>query len=233
MPGSRKYRRKKSYRRRTNNGYSWKHNAAAAAGLAYSAYSNRAAIWEAINKLRGLVNSEMYKYDQSQTSLQLTNSGGTLHISSVAQGDGDNARTGNSLFARCVNIKGILRFNSASSKLYQPCRLMVVQDSQQIGDTSPGVTNVLESATTYGHMNSDTVGRFKVLYNKVFNLNTGANVSIPFTINLPMRHHIRYNGTAATDIQRGGLYFMYMSNESVSTDQPYMDYECRLSYHDN
>lgn len=227
----RRYRRRRPYRRSGGSRWgSWfRKGVNSIASAAYN--SGSTAVWNEIYKIKGLVNSEMYKYDQSQTGLSLTNSGGVLHVTSVAQGDGDSARTGNSILARSVNIKGVLKYNSVGTVFAQPCRLIVVIDTQQVGDASPTVATVLEQATTYSHINSDTAGRFKVLYNRVYNLNSGTAAAIPFQINIPMRHHVRYNGTLSTDIQKGGIYFLYMSNESST--YPTMDYECRLSYHDN
>ena len=48
------------------------------------------------------------------------------------------------------------------------------------------------------------------------------------------RHHIRYNGVDATDIQKGGLYLLINSSETIISDQPpRIDYNIRLGYHDN
>ena len=43
--------------------------------------------------------------------------------------------------------------------------------------------------------------------------------------------HIRYNGTADTDIQKGGLYILFISDQA--SDYPTCDYQTRLGYHDN
>lgn len=234
--------RKKSFRRRRRGARrsefsrygSWFRKGIDPTTAISTAWANRPTVEQlgwAVDKLKGLVNSEMFKYDQSQTALNLTNSGGILHLTSVTQGDGDGQRTGNSIFVRSVNIKGVLKFNTSSTSFGQPCRLMVVLDTQQGSDSSPSVLNILESATTYSHLNSETVGRFKILKSYIINLSTGTNPVRPFQINIPMRHHVRFNGTAPTDIQRGGLYFVYMSNEGSL--YPTMDYEARLSYHDN
>lgn len=225
MSYPRKFRRKPYRTRRARRGRG---------GSRYTVYGSasylaKKALW-GLQKIRGLVNSEMYKYTQSQSGVSVTNSGGTIAMTTIAQGDGDGARTGNSILVKSLNIKGNLIYNTGASKLYQPVRLFIVMDTQQVGDSSPTIGNVLEQVATYGHISASTAGRFKVLYNRVFTL-TGSNAGIPFQINIPLQHHVRYNGTASSDIQKGGLYFMYCSNES--TLAPTMDYESRTCYHDN
>lgn len=228
------YRKRKTYRRR----FAGRRRTGRASWGSYfrrgvSAVQNIASLWSAIRSIKGKINSEMYKLDQSQTGVNLSTTGGVIHCTAVAQGDGDGNRTGNSIFCRALNIKGVLQFNASSAVLSQAIRLIVVRDVQQVGDTSPTCSNLLESITTYSHLNSDTVGRFKVLYNHVFTVDTQNGVMKPFQINLPLYSHARFNGTASTDIQKGGIYFMVLSNVAAASNPPTMDYEMRLSYHDN
>jgi len=182
-----------------------------------------------VRYIRGLVNSEMFKYDQSQTANSVTQAGTVLALTSIAQGDGDGNRTGNSIFVRSINFKGTLTYNTMGNN-EQFVRIILFEDTQQISDTSPSLADVLEAGTTFSHLNSNTVGRFKILYNHVFALSQN-RPGIPFEINKSMRHHVRYNGTAGTDIQRGALYMMWLSDSS--SNYPQLNYETRTSYHDN
>lgn len=184
-----------------------------------------------VNYIRGLVNSEMFKYDTT-ASLAVTTSGNMDLINDMAQGDGDNTRTGNSIYIRQVDIRGELVMDTDATST--TVRLMLVCDTQQIGDTAPGVGDVLDSAlntfSVYRPLNSDTVGRFNVLYARNYILNP-QRPSCLFRIFRKMRLHTRFNGIAATDIQRNGLYLLAISNEA--TNAPAVVYTCRVSYHDN
>ena len=51
-------------------------------------------------KLKGLVNSEMFKYDVNQSGTAITSAGYASNLAGVAVGDTDVTRTGNSIFAR-------------------------------------------------------------------------------------------------------------------------------------
>lgn len=185
-----------------------------------------AGVW----KLKGLVNSEMLKKDKQITGT-VDSTGSVTHVTDIAQGDGEGTRTGNSIFCRALNWKGQV-FRTTSGNALQSFRIMVVQDGQQITDSGPGVTDILESATVYSHLNKNTVGRFKVLYNRVFLMSSTGELGKNVNINIPMRHHVRYNGSATSDIAKGGLYVLLLSDQS-STNYPSIQSELRLSYHDN
>lgn len=182
-------------------------------------------------RLKGLVNSEMYKLDGSIGPSNITTSGSVTHLTPVAQGDGVGARTGNSIFVRSWNLKSLLSRTTAGDAA-QYVRISVVMDTQQIGDTAPAYTDIYSASTPYSHLNPATVGRFKVLWSRCYNLDVGAVLSKSVMINLPMRHHVRYNGSASTDQQKGALYLCYVSTQGTS-DYPVITGEARLSYHDN
>lgn len=181
-------------------------------------------------RLKGLVNSEMYKLDLIGNSNTIDTAGGLTHLSSIAQGDGDGQRTGNSVFVRSINIRGVVYRNAAGAST-QVVRLSVIMDTQQVGDTSPTFASIYEGTDVNSHLNSDTVGRFKVLKNLILTVDSAGQSGKAFLINLPMRHHVRWNGTASTDIQKGGLYFSIVS--ASATNAPTVTWDGRVSYHDN
>lgn len=227
MPYPRKYqrgyRRRKTYRKKGSSGFG---------GMSLSS-AWKTAKWaaNAAWKLKGLVNSELKKVDYTAAGTNVTNAGTVVDLNNIGQGDTDNARNGNSLYVRSLNWKGYLARPTAGD-VVQCVRLVVFMDTQQVGDTAPTLNNVLDNITPYSHLNSDTVGRFKILCNKVLTLDTAKSLSQQFEINIPMRHHIRYNGTTGTDVQKGGLYLGFLSTQGTS-NYPTISYEARLCYHDN
>lgn len=192
----------------------------------------KSAAWAArqIWKLKGLVNSEMYKLDTAWATSAITQ-GSTSHRTGVAQGDGDGERTGNSIFVRAYNFKGIITRNSSGASI-QTVRISLIIDTQQVGDTNPSYTDIYESVSPFAHLNSNTVGRYKVLWTQTYVLDSVQRPFALVNINLPMRHHVRFNGTSASDIQRGGIYMCFATDEP-GVNQPSIAGEHRLSYHDN
>lgn len=179
-------------------------------------------------KLKGLINSEKKKFDRTEGAKTPDNTGIVDNLVGIAQGDGDQDRNGNSIYVRSVNIKGNIKINAAASNTF--IRVSVVQDTQQIADTVPAWTDIYESADVNAHLNNLTVGRFKVLKDRTFRLDADDPGKM-FEINLPMRHHVRYNGSATSDIQKGAIYLCMVSNEPANT--PTLSYQSRVSYHDN
>lgn len=226
MPYPRKYQR--GYKRRS---YRKKNSSSGFGGMSLSS-AWKTAKWAAQQawKLKGLVNSEMLKLDILNTGTTISNAGVVTHMSAIAQGDSDSSRHGNSVYCRSLNIKGFVRINaSATSTCY---RIAVIIDTQQVGDTSPTFSDIYENSDVSSHLNNATVGRYKVIYNKVYTLVPTNDSAIRyFDINLPMRHHVRFNGSASSDVQKGGIYLVRVSNEA--TNVPTDNFESRLSYHDN
>lgn len=179
--------------------------------------------------LKGLVNSEMLHNDDSITANVVNSTTGLVkHLSDIAQNDTDTGRTGNSILARSLLHR--FRIKMSASATTTIVRMMLVIDTQQISDTVPVVTDILQLADVDAPLNKENAGRFKVLLNKTISLTTNSpQYHVEKFFNL--YHHIRYNGTATSDIQKGGLYFMALSDQTTNT--PTADGWWRLGYHDN
>lgn len=183
--------------------------------------------------LSGLVNSELFKYDTNATSQAIDeDSPYVLNLTAIGQGDNTAQRTGNSILARKLNIRMLFRQDNNQEA---SVRIMLVRDKQQVGDTAPTVADVLANTTMTSFLLASTAGRFDILYNRVITLIPSQSTQRQLAINKVMRSHVRYNGTATTDIQKNGLYLMIFSTRtSVEADGPVLEnISTRLSYHDN
>lgn len=220
------YRRPSSRRRRPGSAVPWYSRKYSTLEIAQKAYSTA-------KYLTGLVNSEVHKFDGSNT-VTPTYSGGLDNLCGIAQDDTDAGRTGNSIFVRKLGIRGIVNWNSAVAGSSQLVRLMVIIDKQQISDTAPGAADVLESTGSSqainSFLNSATVGRFTVLKSIVLRVDAD-DPQRTFQMNIPLKHHIRYNGGGSGDGQKGLIYLLYVSD--ASTNNPSVVYSHRLSFHDN
>lgn len=178
--------------------------------------------------IRGLVNSEMFHHDVGHDATAVPNTGLIYPIVSLAIGDGDGARTGRSVFLRTLLSR--IRFTKHASASTTVIRLMLIQDNQQISDTTPAIADILQYVDVDSPLNLNSSGRFKVLKNATIMLDT--NKPMYHTEKYrKLWHHVRYNGDAATDIQKGGLYWLMLSDQVTNT--PVVDYYTRVGYHDN
>lgn len=196
----------------------------------YSALDMAKGALRGVKYLKGLVNSEMFKLDTA-VSGGVPDTGGVSSICAIAQGDGYAARTGNSILAKSISWRGVWERTTAGNAV-QHIRICIFSDSQQVGDTAPSFTDVFTTAASTSFLNPLTVGRFSILWSKEFILDTAGGLGDSFDVTLPLQHHIRYNGTASSDIQKGGLYIATISTQA-SANYPTLTSVVRLSYHDN
>lgn len=221
MPGyaKRSYRSKRGSKRRSGPKYTTYGSAKFLANKAV----------RGVQYLKGLVNSELYKFDAGATASAVVTTPVVAHVTGLGNGDGEGQRTGNSVLAKSLNVRGTMTVDTAGATTN--ARFCVIRDKQQIGDSFPGWTDVFEAANPYAFLKKETVGRFEILYNKQVVLVPAGDASWNFAISIPMQSHIRYNGTGGGDIQKNGLYVMYCSDRS--TLNPTLNYATRLQYHDN
>ena len=177
----------------------------------------------------------MHKID-STNAYNPTSTGLITGINFIPQGDDEGQRQGNSVLLRKVaNQISIEKAVSVPSTLV---KVMLILDLQQSPDVSPNVSDVIEPsqvATTFAPMarlNKTTVGRFTILSSRLVYLNT-FKTSAVINLNKIMRHHVRFNGPASTDIQKGGIYLMTISDQANAIDAPLCRRTTRIQYHDN
>jgi len=216
--GGNNYGRKKKRMRRVP-WYEKKYNAAQ---LAHKAYKG-------VMYLKGLVNSEMFHL-VTASNTTVSNTGTVIHCTAIAQGDNIGSRQGNSILLRNVLARITLEQNaSATSSFY---RVMLVFDTQQVGDTAPGVSDILNSVSTLSSLNVAQPGRFSVLKNWFLETSNGQGTAkILEFYDGNIMTHVKYNGTANTDIQQNGLYLLLLSDQASNT--PTVTYNIKIGYHDN
>lgn len=181
---------------------------------------------------------------------QTGNVSAVINLCAIAQGTDINQRVGNEIKVLGVNLKAVVNeFGSARS-----VRTMLIQDTQQISDTSPSISDMFAySAPNNYLLNIQNNKRFKILERSEIRYSymgvySGSNS--PFTggnpfpeLNLfhkfkyPLR--VRYNGSATSDVQKNALYLVILGSKECSDDTGanagstlYVPYMCRLKYID-
>lgn len=194
----------------------------------YSTAQIARAAWRSAKYIRTLVNSEVFKHDVTGSDA-INNTWHIYPLTNIAMTSSYSTRTGNSILVKSLMRR--IRVSRSSDAASTTVRMVLLQDKQQISDTSPAAADVFEvpaDIDTLLHRNN--VGRFTILADK----------TVVLTADTPVYHaekyrriqqHVRYNGAAATDIQKNGLYFLIMSDQSANT--PTFDHYFRVSFHDN
>nr|WAE43156.1 MAG: capsid protein [Cressdnaviricota sp.] len=192
--------------------------------LARSAYKG-------VQVLRGIINSEMFHLD---STIDLgSNQTSITPLLAIGSGDTDSTRTGNSLLIKRWSANGYMYIESTQTTNTR-VMLALVQDKQQVGDTTPAINQIFSNATSPSTLlNSSNLGRFSILMRKQYSLSSndaGNNVK-QLKFFKRFNFHARYNGTSSTDIQKNGLYLVIITSEP--TKYPTVHFESRISYHDN
>lgn len=225
----RRYNRRRNYRRRRRpQSNSWFNTSKFTPQKAYALASQAAKdIWY----IKGLVNSEMlHATFTGSGTLGNASSPTVLNLTALAQGDTVAGRTGNSILLRGLQMR--FQFTNNASAINTLYRVILVQDNQTVSDeTTLAVTDILDTASTLAPISVANAGRFKILKNWYFGTNTVAATQKVIQQYLKMYHHVRYNGAASTDIQKGAIFLIAFCDQSVN--QPVFSYNIKTNYHDN
>lgn len=156
-------------------------------------------------------------------------------MTSIAQGDTNTSRTGVKVTAKSLYIRGTLVQTGQDSV----CRMVVVCDRQQEGDTAPTLGQVLGDGTigpVYGATNLLYSGRFQILMDKVYSLDASdkPNINLKYYLKLNKGKgiNVRYNGSGSTDIQKNGIYVFFVSNVTAANTGPLFYGQIRLGFTD-
>lgn len=198
----------------------------------YSISDIASSAWKGVKLLSNFINSETHCL-HTTFSGNISNTSTLTHLSAVAQGDGTNQRTGNSILLRSFEIRLSSEINTSAtvSKL----RHIIFMDNRQVADTAPTEAEVIQSAgNPYSPRRLDNMNRFIILVDNFQVLSTNDNQAFKIEkhINLEGRNlHITFNGSSGTDINQKGLYMLSLSNEATNT--PSMTGYAALYFHDN
>lgn len=180
-----------------------------------------------VRAIKDLINVELFNFDISG-SISNNTTATIQGLTDIAQGDTDGTRTGNSLLVKDYQMKLKITKHASATNTY--IRHIIFRDNQQIKDTVPVVADLLQNSAYNDFYTATAKGRFSILNDRTYELDAN-NVGMSVNITKKMQKHVRYNGSAATDIQKGGIYSMWVSSEAANA--PTIAYQNRVRYYDN
>jgi len=184
-------------------------------------------LWMQVKALQRAVKnlSPEKKYtDLSLSQINIGVAGAVTHITSVAQGDTIATRTGNVLNLVSITCKGKIATAANALAVGSYMRILVVVDKQQVADTSPSAADVI----TDGIFTADPVSmlpntafleRFRILHSS--RLYDGSRIATgtatqdrSWEYSWTGNMKVEYNGTAGTDIQKNGVYVVFLTDDA-------------------
>lgn len=209
--------------------------------------SKRGSVFRQVRSLQSYVSGlkpEVKYTDTSLSSENVTTAGTVVHVTAIAQGDTIATRTGDQINVRSIDIRGSLDIPSgATPTAFGYYRVALVQDKQQVADTAPTAAAIFTStAPEFLLPNVAALDRFKIIYlSQLFDprmmvADTDFTSGVPptqmpvFSFSWTGNIKVRYNGTAGTDIQKNGLFVVFLTSEGGNT----VDFRglCRVGFTD-
>lgn len=195
--------------------------------------SKAGTLLQQVKSLQRVVKQLQPELKSADVSIDATNidstNGTVIHLSAIGQGDGQTNRTGNCITVRKIDVGFQVTRNAAYTGVTNPTlRWAIIVDKEQIADTSPVGLSVFEfpSLAIVDFPQSANLERFRFLYvSPVIDLHMiGFNDTTTPVVNRAnaFNHHwsgdikVGYNGSATTDIEKNGIYIVYISQGTAS-----------------
>jgi len=172
--------------------------------------------------------------------------GGTVdRLTDIVQGTAVSERIGNKIVLKNFTVRmQYNNINNATPNTTASTRFrMVIFQSKQFSNTTPNVTDILDSADILSTWNRNTRPLFHILYDKVFSMNqlvamgaAGGGVQIPQELRRFWKKTFNYNkicwydGAGATDLYHNHPYIMLIPD---LVDSVRIDIEVAVNFYDN
>jgi len=176
---------------------------------------------KALQRFVGTLKPEIKYLDVDIAAVNVTGAGAVVSLVPVSQGDTVSTRTGNSINVVSINLRATILSFSTTTRFHY--RVLVVQDKQQIGDTLPTASDIISDGVVASASPLDmlpniaNLDRFNILYasplKQALMMNSNF-VDTTYTFSKKVNIKTSFNGTAGTDIQKNGLYVVYLTEDS-------------------
>jgi hypothetical protein len=188
-----------------------------------------------VTKVRTMVRSmlssqlENKAFISSISAAATSTSGGVLELSNnIVQGDDFGNRTGNEI----TPISHAIRLTSTATTNSQVTRFVIFQDTMNRA-AAPAVTDVLHTAdymSPYNRLLVKQQKRFRILYDRFFNLCVNGQNIHTCLVSLPKIPKIYFNGVGGSSASAGknSIYILVIAS---ATSGEY-DYAWNIEYHD-
>lgn len=157
--------------------------------------------------------------------------GTVVHCSAIGTGDIQATRNTNTINVTNIDVSGYFTRLSTDFVATAFLRVALVVDKKQVSDTSPTAAQIFATGDPATALpNVDTLERFSVLWlspvfdawRMVIDSDRLVAGSVP-TQSAAWSHawkgnlKVSYNGNASTDIEKNGIYFVYLTSSGVTT----------------
>lgn len=225
----RNYRRKRNYRRPKSRPNIQQVKFPTVAGMSVPQMARYGAV--GYNILKGLINSELKRFDVGNTVIPTTTPV-VVSLCDIPQGDDVGDRDGNKLLAKYIKFEANIAMDNTQTTTF--VRMIIFVDTENQG-VIPVASDVLESTAAsvalVSPINKDNTQRFTVLADRCFSFSNTGQQSVHTEVFRNLNFHISYTTTLSTSRNKNSIWLMYLSDQGTET--PVMIYQSRLAFYDN
>ncbi len=186
-------------------------------------------------RIKASLNVEYKNHDLAFVNTAIVDGvGNIVQLSNIPQGDTGESRDGSNVKITSIYIKGIFVLNpSATTSQYRILLIEDKQTNQAIYATADVLTTVVNKHSIVSPLNLDNQFRFKVLYDKMFDLSITGRQSRTFKIYKKVNRRLRFDGSVPdiTDLRSSSYSLLLIGSEA--TNAPTCLFESRLRFVDN
>lgn len=186
--------------------------------------------WNGVKAIKKLINVEE-KYQDNSLLISATTAGVVTSFNTIAQGDAQGQRGGDSLKPQSFEVRGHL-YNNAAAGAPGVIRLILFRGKNENG-VAFTTTDILESASYNSPLSFENRKRFTVLMDKKIVLNTNyatiASNFVSMNYSKALNGHIKYTA-GTTTVEEGGLYLLSISDLAAGHQNRFIS---RLRWTDN
>lgn len=158
----------------------------------------------------------------------VTDTGSVDLINGITEGTGTGARIGMSVGMKFIDFRGSLQANAAAA--FTVARIMIFRDKRQEIDAKSTPSAILQSVSVYSPLDDKRMKRYAILYDRFFVMDNLSRRSIGLRLFKRFNQEVRFNGNLSGDIEKNGIYILFLSN--LSSTQPTLTYDISFGYYD-
>lgn len=182
--------------------------------------------------LKGLVNSEKKYHDVTQTPETISYNGDVTLLSGMAAGDDVGNRQGNSVLARSLYFRADITGNTQNTSNVTRCIIFIDKMNQGTAPTASDILSVVGASNAVNSpLNVDHITRYSILLDKAWTTSVNGTQRHTFKKYINLYKHLKYTGTAATDVYQNAIYVLWITD--VVSNDPQVTWYSRLGYMDN
>lgn len=189
--------------------------------------------------IKSVINSELHIHRVSFTNQTLPSAGGIVALSTIAQGDTNPTRSGQSILPKYLNARFCL--NNANAGVEDTVRVIFLMWK---ANSIPVIASVLENTSPWSHYADKNTGsnsrdrNMLILSDKTYTIINGTEKQcINLKLDMPMNKvgvaspiHIKYDGPTTTS-PHNGIYMAYVGTHAVTYSL--LNGEVNFKFYDN